>query len=412
MPIFGSKIGIALGSSGSFELPTTESQQAISFLYTAPTSSNPFITSSIASIEANIVSADQTGSAGELLFRIASPEDNTSKGLPILKLSSTGSDNQSRVGIGMAENQALEGLLDLRSPTGSSPVSIVLRTNEDGVIQVGEETGRITFAIETSSFLGTGFIASGSTAAIYSRVEGSDAQGAFGSLIFEVNDSSDVTEPVEAIKMGYGADPTFSGVGVAMSASMVMTSTNPVLRIKNSSTNYQIARLGWHSPTDQNDGQLLLFNQGTESVKLNGDEDPADASFIRYGNLALGVTSSTERLTVEGNISASGNITTNTIETISITLSDDSTTNVDTFATSTYNGAIYDYVLKDNTVGARTGQFMVAHDNGSVTFTDTSTKHLTDSTIPEITADISGADVRVRITNGNGYTFKSFVKKL
>ena len=55
---------------------------------------------------------------------------------------------------------------------------------------------------------------------------------------------------------------------------------------------------------------------------------------------------------------------------------------------------------------------MVAHDDGNVTFTDTSTRHLSDSTIPEITADISGADVRVRVTNGNGYTFKSFVKKL
>ncbi len=48
---------------------------------------------------------------------------------------------------------------------------------------------------------------------------------------------------------------------------------------------------------------------------------------------------------------------------------------------------------------------MVAHDNGNITFTDTSTKHLTDSTIPDITADIDGSDVRVRVTNGNGYTF-------
>ena len=56
---------------------------------------------------------------------------------------------------------------------------------------------------------------------------------------------------------------------------------------------------------------------------------------------------------------------------------------------------------------------MVAHDDGDVTFTDTSTKHLSDSTIPEITADISGGStVRVRVTNGNGYTFKAFTKKL
>jgi len=117
-------------------------------------------------------------------------------------------------------------------------------------------------------------------------------------------------------------------------------------------------------------------------------------------------------ITASGAISASGDITSNTFETISTTLASDSATNVDTFNSSSYNGAIYDYILKDSTVGARAGQFMVAHDNGNITFTDTSTKHLTDSTIPDITADIDGSDVRVRVTNGNGYTFKSFVKKL
>ena len=117
-------------------------------------------------------------------------------------------------------------------------------------------------------------------------------------------------------------------------------------------------------------------------------------------------------ITASGAISASGDITSNTFETISTTLASDSATNVDTFNSSSYNGAIYDYILKDSTVGARAGQFMVAHDDGDVTFTDTSTKHLTDSTIPDITADIDGSDVRVRVTNGNGYTFKSFVKKL
>ena len=108
----------------------------------------------------------------------------------------------------------------------------------------------------------------------------------------------------------------------------------------------------------------------------------------------------------------SGEIETNTVSTVTTVIGSDSITNVDTFATSTYNGAIYDYILKDSTVGARAGQFMVAHDDGDVTFTDTSTKHLSDSTIPEITADINSGNVRVRVTNGNGYTFKSFVKKL
>ena len=122
-------------------------------------------------------------------------------------------------------------------------------------------------------------------------------------------------------------------------------------------------------------------------------------------------------ITTSGNVSAntfstSGEISTNTITTISHSITSDDITTVDTFATSTYNGAIYDYILRDTGVGARTGQFMVSHDNGSITFTDMSTKHLTDPVIPEITADINGSDIRVRVTSGNGYTFKSFTKKL
>jgi len=129
-------------------------------------------------------------------------------------------------------------------------------------------------------------------------------------------------------------------------------------------------------------------------------------------HLFTGSIDVTGSLATSNDITASGDIISNTFETISTTLASDSATNVDTFASSSYNGAIYDYILRDTGVGARAGQFMVAHDGGLVTFTDTSTKHLTDSTTPEITADINGANVRVRVTNGNGYTFKSFVKKL
>ena len=118
------------------------------------------------------------------------------------------------------------------------------------------------------------------------------------------------------------------------------------------------------------------------------------------------------RVDITGSLRVTSNITTDTLSNVETTLTDDTITDVDTFATATYRGAIYDYVLYDNTVGARAGQFMVVHDGGSITFTDTSTKHLTDSTVPSITADINGANVRVRVTNGNGYTFKALVKKL
>ena len=135
-------------------------------------------------------------------------------------------------------------------------------------------------------------------------------------------------------------------------------------------------------------------------------------SLTTSGNLTVNGEASSSTVLVGGDITSSGDIVTNTISTINSTINSDDTTTVDTFDTSTYNGAIYDYILKDTNVGARTGQFMVSHDNGAITFTDTSTKHLTDPIIPEITADINGGDVRVRITSGDGYTFKSFTKKL
>ena len=197
--------------------------------------------------------------------------------------------------------------LDVRSVTSSSPANIVLRTNEDGVIEVGEETGRIEFAIESASFLGTNFISSGSTAAMFSRVVESSALGAIGNLVLTVNKSlATATTPVEAVTIGKGASASSnSEIGMAVSGNIDLVSSAPRLTVKNGSGN-EIAHLGFHSPTDFNDGQLILFNQGAQSVKLNGDQSPADASFIKFGNLALGGTTAGERLTVEGNISASG----------------------------------------------------------------------------------------------------------
>jgi len=140
--------------------------------------------------------------------------------------------------------------------------------------------------------------------------------------------------------------------------------------------------------------------------------DAVLSSLTTNGNLTVNGEASSSTFLVGGDITSSGDIVTNTISTINSTINSDTTTTVDTFDTSAYDGAIYDYTLKDTNVGARTGQFMVSHDNSIITFTDTSTKHLTDTVIPEITADINSGNVRIRVTSGSGYTFKSFTKKL
>jgi hypothetical protein len=323
MPIFGSKIGIALGGSGSFELPTTSSLEAISFIYSPATSSNPFVTSSIASIEANIINADQTGSSGELLFRVASPEDNVSKGEIILKVGATGSNNEPRVGIGFGEDEKPIKSFEVKTKKDSTEgTELLLRSSRltkgaDG----GDSAGSIRFSVDSASF--EEITTTGSVALIDTQVTTIEAGGVTGDLIFKA-------------------------------ANTIREAPNEIMRIR-------------------------------------GDNNRVD---------------------ITGSLRVTSNITTDTLSNVETTLTDDAITNVDTFATATYRGAIYDYVLYDNTVGARAGQFMVVHDGGSITFTDTSTKHLTDSTVPSITADINGANVRVRVTNGNGYTFKALVKKL
>ena len=86
---------------------------------------------------------------------------------------------------------------------------------------------------------------------------------------------------------------------------------------------------------------------------------------------------------------------------------------VDSFDASSFNGAIYDYVLIDVGVGCRTGQFLVTQDNATIDFTDVSTKDIgNDSSVPSISAGFNGSDVEISVTNGAGYTFKAIVKKL
>lgn len=101
------------------------------------------------------------------------------------------------------------------------------------------------------------------------------------------------------------------------------------------------------------------------------------------------------------------------IEYISTFINNDAARVVDSFNTSSYNGAIYDYVLRDAGVGCRTGQLLITQDNNNIDFTDISTKAIGgDSSIPSINAVINGGDIDVQVISGSGYTFKSLTKKL
>jgi len=202
--------------------------------------------------------------------------------------------------------------LDIRSITGSSPANLILRTNEDGVVQDGEETGRIIFAIESSSYnFGNGFdfVSSGSTAAIFSRVISTHPiNGAYGSLVFEVNDSNAVTQPIEAMTIGYGLGPSPNEVGVVISGSVEIAAEANQFRIVSTISGNELSRIGFQAgegtPFDR--GLFTLSDDGTNTVRLNTYNS---TDFINTGNnLAIGTTVAPEQLTVEGSISASGDI--------------------------------------------------------------------------------------------------------
>jgi len=96
----------------------------------------------------------------------------------------------------------------------------------------------------------------------------------------------------------------------------------------------------------------------------------------------------------------------------SASISTDSLTTLHQFSTNSYSGVIYDYTLINPSNGARTGQVMAVWDGSNVDMTDVSSPTIGTDTPPTLTFDLSGAYARLRITNGNGYIFKSFTKKL
>ena len=137
-------------------------------------------------------------------IKISIPSQSSGLSEDLTPLFITRSNSNTSIGLG---NDNPLSRLDIRSNTSSLPADIILRTNEDGIISPGEETGRIIFAIESSSYLGSNLIQSGSTAAIFSRVINSGSgfsDSTHGSLIFEVNDSTNRTYSIEIFTLGVG----------------------------------------------------------------------------------------------------------------------------------------------------------------------------------------------------------------
>ena len=82
------------------------------------------------------------------------------------------------------------------------------------------------------------------------------------------------------------------------------------------------------------------------------------------------------------------------------------------FVTTGHNGIIYDYNLWKDGIGGRTGQIMAVMSASIVEMTDVSTPHIGTGTPPSFTTSLSNETFQLSITNGDGYIFKAFTKKL
>ena len=331
---------------------SSSSTNSIVFFFASSSYNNLFQSGALATIKANTIEATAEGARGALEFVVSTTGSSiTSSGVPIMRLFHTGSNNEPRVGIGFESSDEIKKTFEIKSKKDSSEgTEIILEGSRTSIgAQVGDSAGKIDFVINSSSF-GDKF-SSGSIVNIDSEVTDINSSGAIGQLLIGASKSSTVT-PTPFWRFGYGADPENIGNFGAI--------TTGSLNIKRPSTSV--------------DEQLTLTHTDGSSIGL------------QYITSSVGSNSITD-------------------------LDDFSIHNTSIF----HNGVIYDYSLWKDGVGGRTGQIMAIMSASVVEMTDVSTPHIGSGTPPSFTAEIQGVSnntFKLRITNGLGYMFKSFVKKL
>jgi len=229
--------------------------------------------------------SDPTGSikfySGKDIISLGSTQNNSidaklhkSASSTIDLLFITASGNDVKVGIGTTNPKSF---LDVRGNTGTEPADIVLRTSKpsDAKVASGDESGRISFIIESSSFIDgrtkSQFVRSGSSAEIFSRIiETGSSGGAYGNLIFSVNDDNGITAPIEALTIGHNAVGSVDGISLVISGAMKMAHSNPRLIFEDTTTGNQAVFIGGKSVPNANEGVLELYDNGTKTIQLDG----------------------------------------------------------------------------------------------------------------------------------------------
>lgn len=324
MPIFGSGIDIIVGSSGS---GASGSYNGINFTYLNPNYGFGALSSSLGGIAFANLNNGNEGASGEFIVKLASNDTAATAGSTILRLGATGTTNSPIFSLGVPENTDNLGAFDLRTNKSASndpSPSIILRTNEDGEIEEGETTGRIIFLIESGSAFGGDsgsrvpeeFLASASSAGIFSRVISSDPEnGVVGSLVFQVNDDDSRTEPFNIMEMGYGVIPKHTNsLGILLSASLDIANSSSFLNI-NDENGYDLIQLG-HDPSQPFSSGRIKINSVdvSESLFTNIEIHSSDNSYISNSyNLGIGTSTPQAKLEIIGDLLVSTDITASTI---------------------------------------------------------------------------------------------------
>ena len=198
MPIFGN-ISSIIASSGS--IPTS-SFTILPFFVADPSYGLGGTASIAASINANILTQSSAGTAAEITFNIPSPENSNSAGTPILKLFSTGVNNEPRVGIGFSEDEEPIKAFDIKSKIDSDKgTELLIRSSRTTIgAQPGDEAGIINFVIDTGSYID--ITTTGSIARIKTKVDTVNQDGVSGRLQFGL--TRDIDTEVDIMEMSYG----------------------------------------------------------------------------------------------------------------------------------------------------------------------------------------------------------------